>query len=622
MRAGEIFRVWAPSAVQVALHLRQEAGETRVLPMTSGAGGWFEADGVSARAGDRYGFALDGASTVLPDPRALAQPDGVHALSAVAPALGEAQRPAWSGKDLRGAVTYELHVGTFAADPALGVAGTFDSAIGRLDHLVALGVDAVEVMPVAAFPGERGWGYDGVGLFAVHEAYGGPEAFARFIDAAHERGLSVILDVVYNHLGPSGNYLGHYSPYFTDTHTTPWGPAVNLDAEGSEEVRAFIFDNARQWLVDFGVDGLRIDAVHALRDDSEQRGGQHLLAELADRVATWSSESGRPLTLIAESDLNDPLMVTPSSEGGRGMGAQWADDIHHALHSWITGETSGYYVDFGSAATLQKTLTSMFEHDGTYSTFRGKDWGKAVDLDGGLYDAHSFVTFLQNHDQVGNRAAGDRIHHAITPDQHAAAAALYLLGAASPMLFMGEEWAASSPFPFFSDHDAELGPLVTAGRTEEFARMGWSDPVPDPQARSTFTSAFLPWDERDRQPHADILAWYTRLLQLRREYPDLRSPRGADIEVTILGEDAVVMRRGQCGVLAARSGVHTLEGVRTDAVLAHWGEAGEADGSGLRLTGAGAAVFRSAAASEDGTGREEEASGGGPGAVGRERPKA
>ncbi len=578
--------VWAPDADRVEIRVRARGADTPdVHAMSRGAGGWWSLPDRPARPGERYAFRLNGDGPWLPDPRSLLQPEGVHGASEVVDVGTLARHEGWAGIDLRGRTLYELHVGTFTPGPD-GSGGTFDSAIERLDDLVALGVDAVEVMPVAAFPGDRGWGYDGVDLYATHIAYGGPEAFARFIAAAHERGLGVVLDVVYNHLGPDGNHLGAFGPYFTDAHHTPWGSAVNLDTDGSDEVRAFLLGNARQWLLDFELDGLRLDAVHELRDDSPR----HVLAELSDAVAAWSDTIGRPLTLIAESDLNDPRMVTPTARGGLGMDMQWADDIHHAVHAWVTGEREGYYGDFGSAATLAKTLTRVFEHDGTYSSFRDRAWGAPVDRDSSAYDAHSFVAFLQDHDQVGNRAAGDRIDATVSPGRHAAATALILCGAATAMLFQGEEWGASTPFAYFTDHDEELGALVTAGRTEEFAKMDWADPVPDPQAVSTFRDSMLDWDERTRGDHARLLDWYTRLIVLRHELPELTDPDLRRTSVEVLGEETVILRRGGIGVLAHRGDGEVSPEVVAGELLASWGGV-EHEGR-LTLRGPGAVVFR------------------------------
>lgn len=545
-------QVWAPRATRVDLvTLRGDQ------PMAARGDGWFTAT-AELTHGDRYAFRLDGGDP-LPDPRALSLPDGVHGSAAVVDPSLLNRRTTWQGRTLRGGVLYELHVGTFTE------AGTFDGAIGRLDHVVELGVDAVELMPVAAFPGERGWGYDGVALYAAHEAYGGIAGLVRLVDACHERGLGVLIDVVHNHFGPEGNYLGQFGPYLTDRHSTPWGDAVNLDGPGSDEVRRFLLGSARHWLVDVGADGLRLDAVHALRDDSDL----HFLAELAQHADRWSQEVGRELTLIAESDLNQPAMVSPvgSMPGARGMDAQWADDVHHALHSFFSGETQGYYVDFGAADVLAKALSRVFVHDGTLSTFRGQDWGAPVDPDSPHYDGHSFVVSLQNHDQVGNRAVGDRFAAHASVDLQAAAAALYLLAPYTPMLFMGEEWAASTPFPYFSHLGPDLGPFVTVGRAREFKATGWSAPTPDPQAEATWRSAVLRWEERGDEPHARMLAWYRRLIELRRSEPALRSPDLGTTRVEVLDADTVALHRGDVRIIATRG---TAPVPVSGEILASW----------------------------------------------------
>lgn len=552
---GAPFTVWAPYAASVALKVDEQIHP--LLASTTHAG-WFHSGDLHAVDGQRYSFQLNGEGPWVPDPRSRFQPDGVHGPSQVVDleALRErvrhvshAETAAWTGADVRGGVLYEVHVGTFAPG-AHGEPGTFDSAIAKLDHLSELGVDAVEIMPVAEFPGERGWGYDGVGMYSVHHAYGGPAGLMRFVHEAHARGIAVILDVVHNHFGPSGNYSGVFGPYFTDAYETPWGLALNLDREGSADVRAFVLDSMRQWLLDYGLDGLRLDAVHELMDHS----GRHILAEMSDAVAVWSEVAQRPLRLIAESDRNDPRTVTPTQAGGLGMDLQWADDIHHAVHAWISGERQGYYVDFGDADVVRATLTEMFLHAGTYSTFREKVWGAPVDPDTDLYNGHSFVSFLQDHDQIGNRAGGDRLHHAISPEQHAAAIALILTSATTPMLFQGEEWATSSPFAFFTDHDAELGPLVSRGRREEFSAMGWDlDAILDPQAEATFRVSQLSWDERDMPEHARMFQWYQALIELRRTQPALRSPNLRGISVEVPSEDALVVHRKAVGESAGVS---------------------------------------------------------------------
>lgn len=564
--------VWAPNASSVQLLVDGAAS-----PMRPSSGGWWSAEPLPP--GTRYRYVLDDGDP-RPDPRSLHQPEGPHGPSRIVDP--DALRPApWEGVDLRGRPLYELHVGAFTPE------GTFDSAIGRLDHLVELGIAAVEIMPVADFPGLRGWGYDGVGQYATHRAYGGPEAFVRFIDACHARGLGVLLDVVYNHFGPEGNYWAEFGPYFTDRHQTPWGSGLNLDDEGSPEVRGFLLGAARQWLVDFRLDGLRLDAVHAMIDDSDY----HFLAELSDEVAAWAKEQRRPLFLTAESDLNQPYMVSPvgSVPKARGMGAQWADDVHHALHGFFTGETQGYYVDFGPAHVLRKALTGVFVHDGDHSTFRDRDWGAPLDPDTDLYDGHSFVAFLQNHDQVGNRATGDRIEETITPAEQAAAAALYLLSAYTPMVFMGEEWAATSPFPYFSQLGDELGPLVTEGRRREFSQMEWDGEVPDPQSEATFLSAVLPWDERDEPAHARMLAWYRTLLALRRDLPGAGDPGLRSTSVDVLDDDTVVMRRPGLAV-AVTCSHRDVDLPLTGEVLAAWDEPERLDDGRLRLAGQGVVI--------------------------------
>ena len=566
--------VWAPDA-----ELVEVIADGSATAMTRGEGGWWRSEPLPP--GTLYQFRVDGGMP-LPDPRSLSQPDGPHGPSRIVdPALF--QRPGDFSADLRGAVGYELHIGTFTPE------GTFEAATGHLDHLVELGVQAVEVMPVADFPGTQGWGYDGVGQYAVHAAYGGPEGFVAFIDACHARGLGVILDVVHNHQGPEGNYLAQFGPYFTSAHHTPWGDAINLDQPGSREVRDFLLGACRQWLVDYQVDGLRLDAVHEFQDDSPT----HYLAELSGAVRGWEQETGREFTLFAESDRNQPATVSPAGSvpGALGMDGQWADDVHHALHSFFTGERDGYYVDFGTAETLKRALTRVFVHEGGFSTFRGRDWGAPVDPASALYDGHSFVASLQNHDQVGNRAAGDRISHGSTPiGCQAAGAALYLLSPFTPLIFMGEEWAASTPFPFFSDLGPELGPLVTEGRAREFARMGWDALVPDPQSPATRRSAVLRWDEVTEPQHARMLSWYRELLRLRREHPDLRDPDLNAVSVKAFEPDTVVMRRGGIAVAATRS-PSLVELPLRGEVLASWEESVKLP-DGLGLHGPGAAVVQ------------------------------
>jgi maltooligosyltrehalose trehalohydrolase len=530
------FRVWAPSATRLELDLVDER-----VPMRRTGGGWWSVDRGDAGHGTDYAYRIDGGEP-MPDPRSRWQPYGVHGRSRVHdPTTLQWTDREWRGVQLPGAVLYELHIGTFT------VAGTFDAAIERLDHLVDLGVDLVEVMPVAAFAGRHGWGYDGTHLYAVHEPYGGPDGFARLVEACHARGLGVALDVVYNHVAAAATYLERYGPYFTDTHQTPWGAGVNLDGSGADEVRQWLIDNALMWLRDYHVDALRLDAVHALADDA----AIHLLEQLAVEVDVLSTAVRRPLALIAESDSNDPRLVSPRPAGGYGLTAQWNDDFHHALHALLTGEAQGYYADFAADAqdALARTLTRAYFHAGSWSSFRGRRHGRPVDRR--LVPGYRFVGYLQTHDQVGNRALGDRISASLSPGQLRIGAALLLTSPFTPMLFMGEEWGAGTPWQYFADHDdPELAEIVRRGRRREFAQHGWSeDDIPDPEVRATFENSKLDWAEPARQPHASILEWYRALIALRRREPALSDPRLDRVAVTFPEPDIVIVQRGEVRVI-------------------------------------------------------------------------
>jgi malto-oligosyltrehalose trehalohydrolase len=558
------FRVWAPAVSQAEAEV---CGKPHRLRLE--AGGWWSADVADVAPDARYAFRLDGGEP-LADPRSMRQPDGPD---------GPSQRydqaafrwadAGWHGRRLSGGVIYELHIGTFTA------AGTFDAAAERLDYLVSLGIDFVELMPVATFPGERGWGYDGISLWAVHEPYGGPDGLKRFVSACHERGLAVLLDVVYNHVGV-GNRLADFGPYFTAAHMTPWGPAVNLDQPGSDEVRSFVVGNALMWLRDYHLDGLRLDAVHAIEDHR----AVHVLEELSARAGELAASTGRELVLIAESDANDPRLVTSPAAGGYGLTAQWSDDFHHAVHAAVTGERQGYYCDFGSMATLAKALTSVFVHDGSWSQFRGRSHGRPARGIG----ADRFVGFLQDHDQVGNRATGDRISAVVSPDLLKVAAGLVLTGPFTPMLFMGEEWGASTPWQYFTDHqDPGLGQAVADGRRAEFAAHGWlAQDIPNPQDRATFERSRLDWSEASAPEHRALLAWYRELITLRHSRPELSDPaldqlrvdydeaarwlvlRRGQIRVAAnLGTDTQLLRVGAPGVVmlaASRAGISLIDG--------------------------------------------------------------
>ena len=511
----DVFSVWAPHARAVGLVL--DSADATPIPMHRTDDGWWASD-LRREEGRDYGFVLTGDDDEVrparPDPRSTRQPSGVHGLSRVHrvdPARWTDS--SWTGRQLAGSVIYEMHVGTFSAG------GTLTSAIEHLDELVALGVDMVEVMPVNAFNGEHGWGYDGVAWFAVHEAYGGPDAFQEFVDACHARGLAVCLDVVYNHLGPSGNYLPEFGPYLSAADG-PWGSGLNLDGRHSGEVRRYIIDNALRWFDEFHVDALRLDAVHALHDGS----AVHLLEELAVATESLSTHLGRPLSLVAESDRNDPRTITAREAGGLGLHAQWDDDVHHAVHAAISGERQGYFSDFGSLEALRQALTGAFVHAGTWSSFRGRVHGRPVDV--GRLPGSRFVAYTLTHDQVGNRAAGDRPSMSLSPQQLLARAAIVLCSPFTPMLFQGEEWGAATPFCYFSSHpEPELAEAVRGGRRREFAATGW-DPaeVADPQDPETFHRSKLDRAEQTAEPHAGILRAYRELIALRRAEPELSDP--------------------------------------------------------------------------------------------------
>jgi maltooligosyltrehalose trehalohydrolase len=533
-----VFEVWAPRAATVEVVV---AADRRVAMDGPDDEGWFRARVGGAGPGDDYAYSLDGGPP-RPDPRSPWQPTGVHGPSRLVDHDAFAWTDdGWLPTPLAEGVVYELHVGTFSPE------GTFDGAVARLGHLVDLGVTAVEVMPVAEFPGRRGWGYDGVDLWAPHSAYGGPEGLKRLVDACHARGLAVILDVVYNHLGPDGNYLGEFGPYFTDRYATPWGEAVNYDGADSDPVRSFVVANACMWVRDYHVDGLRLDAVHAIVDTSAVT----IVEEIAAAVHELAATLGRPAWVVAESDLNDPRVVRGVDAGGYGCDAQWSDDFHHALHAVLTGERDGYYADFGSLAQLAKALSRAWVYDGCYSRHRRRRHGRPPT---GLSGSR-FFAYLQNHDQVGNRAVGERSSMLMGTGLLKVAAALVLCSPFVPMLFQGEEWGASTPFQYFTDHgDAELGRAVREGRRKEFAAFGW-DPgdVPDPQDPATFRRSKLDWDEAAGPPHADLLAWHRHLVRLRREVPALAAAADGHLDQVAVRFDEearwLVMERGPVSVV-------------------------------------------------------------------------
>ena len=531
------FGVWAPQAKKMSLKWRDE-----VLPLDApNHRGWWTLEVPEATCGDKYAFLLDDDPTPYPDPRGLRQPEGVHDESELYDqSLFEWHDQLWRGSPKTGSIIYELHIGTFSKE------GTFDGAIEHLPYLANLGITHVEVMPVASWAGQQGWGYDSVALFATHEPYGGPDGFKRFVDACHGVGLSVILDVVYNHFGPVGNYATKFGPYLNGNRKTPWGNAVNLDQQGSDEVRRFFVDNALMWLKDYHCDGLRFDAVHAFIDLS----AVHFMEQLSVEVERLSAMLGKQFYLIAESDLNDPRVVRPREANGYGMDSQWSDDFHHSLFTVLynpkEGET-GYYGDFGSLDDLHKALKQAFVYDGQYSGYRKRRHGRAVE---GL-SAHHFIHFDQNHDQVGNRGWGERLEHLVGLDAAKVSVGLLLTAPFVPMLFMGEEWATSAPFLYFADHDdEEMRQRVIEGRKQEFAAFGFDGDIPNPEDQKTYEMSKLKWEEQADGKHAEMLAWVKALIKLRKSRVAFNDGDMHHLEVSTKGERrTLVMARDEARIL-------------------------------------------------------------------------
>jgi maltooligosyltrehalose trehalohydrolase len=562
------FRVWAPDAgtveVQVGGHRHPMEAETAA---PGSPGGWWRCRVTGAGPGTEYSFVLDGGEP-LPDPRSPSQPEGVFGPSRVVnPSSFAWTDSAWRGIHLPSAVVYECHVGTFSPE------GTFAGVASRLDHLVSLGVQALELMPVAEFSGTRGWGYDGVDLWAPHHAYGGPDGLAGLVDACHARGIAVVMDVVYNHLGPVGNYLARFGPYFTERYSTPWGAAVNFDGPGSDGVRAFFVDNALMWLRDYHCDGLRLDAVHAIVDTS----ATHICEELAVRVGELANSLGRSLFVIAESDLNDPRLVRRREVGGYGLDAQWSDDFHHALFGLLTGERAGYYADFGRMADLARALRRGYVYDGRWSGYRGRTHGRVLDGVSGS----RLVGYLEDHDQVGNRALGERTVSLMGEERVAVGLGLVFCAPFVPMLFQGEEWGARSPFLYFTDHaDPALGAAVREGRQGEFAQFGW-DPaqIPDPQDPATFEVSKLDWSEVEGSP---MLEWVRRLIRLRRAWPELTDGRLDRVRVSFDEEAGWFrMERGRVSVVANLGSWGVTVGCGAGSGSGGSGSGSSGSGSGL-----------------------------------------
>jgi maltooligosyltrehalose trehalohydrolase len=527
------FTVWAPRARTIVVRTGEASH-----PMEPVEGGWWKAEVENAGPGTDYFFVVD-SGDAIPDPRSAWQPQGVHGPSRVEDhSAFHWTDQNWQAKPLSSAIVYELHVGTFTPS------GTYRGVIERLDYLLELGVTHIEFMPLNEFSGDWGWGYDGVDLYAPYHCYGTPDELKQLVNTCHEKGLAVLVDCVYNHFGPSGNYLNRFGPYFTDAYHTPWGSAVNLDHAGSHEVRRFFADNAAMWLRDYHFDGIRLDAVHAFYDKS----AIHFLEYLSTEVDTRASQLGRHLVLIAESDLNDPRIARSREAGGFGMAAQWSDDFHHAVHTVLTGERNGYYEDFGSLEQLAKALRSAYVYDGIFSLHRGRLHGRPpIGLSG-----HHFFGYSQNHDQIGNRAQGDRLCQLVSPGRQKIAAALVLTSPFVPMLFQGEEFGASSPFQYFTHHDdLELGRKVSEGRRNEFAAFGWKpEDVPDPQDRATFHRSQLRWDEIGQEPHASLLSWYKKLIHLRRSTVSLTDGRLDRVEISFdCSANWFVIKRGEIEVV-------------------------------------------------------------------------
>jgi maltooligosyltrehalose trehalohydrolase len=544
---GVTYSVWAPDHAELAMRLVRRDGREATRAMERRENGYFALEDAAGRAGDRYGFILPGGE-VLPDPASRFQPDGVHGLSECIDARAYAwrsanwRRPRWTGQPI-----YELHVGTFTPE------GTFLAAIDRLDHVASLGVGAIEIMPVGDFPGERNWGYDGVALFAPARCYGRPDDLRALVDAAHERGLAAILDVVYNHLGPDGNYLGRFAKeYFDADRHTPWGQAFNLTGADSRPVRDFFVANAAYWLDEFRFDGLRLDATHAIVDDSPR----HLLAEIADAAHE------RGAFLIAEDERNACEVLRREDGSGNGIDAAWSDDFHHQVRVALTGVQESYFKSYGgSTAQIAETLANGWFYRGQpYAQWKGKPRGEPC--------AHlppsAFVYCIENHDQVGNRAKGERLEHLVSPSAFRAASALLCFVPYAPLLWMGQEWAASSPFLFFTDHAGKLGELVSEGRKKEFATAGLNqsiapDDVPDPQAEETFAASKLRWDELRQYPHAAVLELYRECLRLRAAWLQPIAG-GRDLWTVEALERAVAIRYRAAGGSEERLVVSSLQG--------------------------------------------------------------
>ncbi len=530
---GVRFRVWAPAASSVSLVI---VDDEKTLPMESEERGYFSTFVPGLKPGRRYRYLLDD-DRLRPDPVSRFQPEGVHGPSEVVDPLAfKWEDRNWEGIPLDEMILYEIHTGTFTRE------GTFEAIIPFLDYFRRdLGITAIELMPAGQFPGRRNWGYDGTYLYAPQDSYGGPTGLKLLINACHRKGIAVILDVVYNHLGPEGNYLGDYGPYVTDRCKTPWGPAINFDGPESDEVRRFIIDNALYWVTEYHMDGLRVDAVHGIFDFSPR----HILHELREALRRQEKKLGRTTVVMAESDLNDVRVITPASEGGYGLDAQWNDDFHHCLHTLLTGERSGYYQDFGSFRQLAQALQEGFVYDGQYSPYRRRRHGSSSKH----LPPSKFVVFSQNHDQVGNRRKGDRLSRLVSFEALKLAAGIVLLSPNIPLLFMGEEYGEEAPFEYFTSYsDPALIDAVRRGRREEFAVLGpdeGDEEIPDPQDQTAFSRSKIRLDLRKNDKHGILFELYKTLIRLRKEMEFLSAPGTKAMEIQPFEKDKAVLIKRQ-----------------------------------------------------------------------------
>ena len=531
------FTVWAPFALSVSLKF--VAPEQRLVLLKKSERGYWHTRAEGCLPATQYRYLLDG-ERERPDPASQYQPDGVHGPSEVVDhAAFRWTDSGWKGLPLPSMIMYELHTGTFTPE------GTFEAIIPRLGDLRGLGINTIELMPVSQFPGDRNWGYDGVYPYAVQNSYGGPEGLKRLVNACHQMELAVSLDVVYNHLGPEGNYLWDFGPYFTDRYKTPWGEAINFDGPYSDEVRNYFIANALHWITEYHIDALRIDAIHGIFDFS----ARHFLQELGEAVRLHAQSVRREVYVIPESDLNDVRVIRPVEVGGHGLDAQWNDDFHHALHTLLTGERNGYYEDFGKIEHLEKALREGFIYSGEYSPFRKRRHGSSSKDRPGL----QFVVFSQNHDQVGNRMRGERLSGLVPFEALKLAAGAVLLAPNIPLLFMGEEYGEKAPFLYFVSHgDKALIEAVRKGRNDEFKHFAWNGEPPDPQDERTFLASKINWEKRRQGEHAVLLNFYRALVKLRREIPALSELDRNRLTVSVIDDSRVITMQQWNGLGTSR----------------------------------------------------------------------